>query len=1028
MLPMPLRFLLRLAVASRLMLGVAAMAGIIGVQPAPAVADEIGWGAFPALAFSELTTEDGLPHDVITAVAQDSAGLLWIGTQAGLARFDGYRLRVWEADAEQPGSLPDNYVRVMLPLSGGAMLLGTGAAGVVLYDPASNSFRRIISPDGDPGRVLAIAPALDGRGDAAWIAADGGLFRWDASASTLTRLEVPLDDGGAVNPRLFAVHQDKNGDLWLGGVSGLLHRKAGQSRFTRVQADGEAGTVLASEIWAITRDSVGRLWVGSGDSGVIWLDPADGRPRAWPRLTGPDGLAGRRTIRGVTEVPGGDLWIATDGAGLLILDPRTGGVRQERHDPVLATSLNSDRLRAAAVDRAGNIWVPTNQGLERHDPFAARVRIIPSSPLKPLSLTSAEVLSTLFDGPGRVWVGQSDGNIDVLDLPGQQLHRLHLPTPHNGRDVQALLRLPDGTVLAAGRGVAAIDPVTFDIRPSAVPCADGHIIMTMLLDGPDILLGSYDGLMRYSPATGACTTYRHIPGDPASLLNDHVRALLRLPDGRILAGTGGGLSVLGRSGSFRSFQPVPGDPDSLSHGFITGLAADTHGRLWLSTAGGGLVATDVEDLAGTPRFRAMRRRNGLPHDNLDGVAIDAKGRVWFTTPSRVGMLDPITGRVTQMGERDGATLKYYVLRPSMAGPDGSLLLGGLGGLAILDTDGLPARPPMPELHLTGLSINHAEQPASALPAHGQGLHLSALQRTLALEFALLDYRAGSDLRYRHRLVGFDNGWLDSPSRAPGAGYTNLPAGQYELQVQALQTGVEGPVAELVLPVTVEPFWYETLSARIGAAILALLAVGGIVQARTQVLRRQRRQLEQEVAARTRDLVAANARLDVLASTDPLTGLLNRRRFLEMAQAEQARAQRYGRPVTLLLVDLDHFKRVNDTYGHRMGDAVLRTAAGVMTASRRASDLAARFGGEELVLLLPETDLAGAVGLAERLRIALAGAQTRLDGVDVHITASIGVASLRAGESLDNLLHRADQALYSAKRAGRDRVMVAAGQS
>lgn len=1008
------------------MLGAVAVAGgMPSVAVAAANADD--WGLFPALAFAELTTKDGLPHDVITTVAQDGDGLLWIGTQAGLARFDGYRLRVWEADAEQPDSLPDNYVRVMLPLSGGGILLGTGAAGVVRYDPASDSFRRVASPDSDPGRIMAMAPASDGRGDAAWIATDGGLFQWTASSATVTRQEVLLDDGSTVNPRLFAVHQDRNGDLWLGGVSGLLHRQAGQSRFRRVEAEGEAGAVLRSEIWAITRDSAGRLWIGSGDSGVIWLDPTDGRPRTMAGLTGPGGLAGRRTIRGVTEVPGGDIWIATDGAGLLILDPRTGRLRQERYDPVLATSLNSDRLRAATVDRAGNIWVPTNQGVERHDPFATRVRVIPSSPLKALSLISPDVLSAMVDDRRRVWVGQSDGNIDILDLMAQQLHRLHLPAPHDGRDVQALLRLADGTVLAGGRGVAAIDPVSFAIRPSAVPCADGHIIMAMILDGADVLLGSYDGLMRFTPATGACTTYRHVQGDPASLLNDHVRALLRLPDGRVLAGTVGGLSVLERTGKFRNFQPVDGDPDSLSHGFITGLALDAHGRLWLSTAGGGLVATDVEDLGGTPRFRAIRRRNGLPHDKLDGVVVDAKGRVWFTTPSRVGMLDPITGRVTQMGERDGATLKYYVLRPSMMGPDGSLMLGGLGGLAILDTEGQPVRPPAPALHLTGLSINHEVQPYSAVPAPGQALHLSALQRTLSLDFALLDYRADGDLRYRHRLVGFDDGWLDSPPRAPGAGYTNLPAGRYELRVQALLAGLEGPVAELAVPITVEPFWYETLLARIAAAILVLLAVGGIVQARTRALRRQRRHLEQEVAARTRDLVAANARLDVLASTDPLTGLLNRRRFLELAQAEQARAQRYGRPVAVLLVDLDHFKRVNDTHGHRMGDAVLRTAADVLTASRRTSDLAARFGGEELVLLLPETDLKGAVGLAERLRLALAGAQTRLDGADVRITASIGVASLRAGESLDSLLHRADQALYSAKRAGRDRVMVAAGQ-
>jgi len=166
---------------------------------------------------------------------------------------------------------------------------------------------------------------------------------------------------------------------------------------------------------------------------------------------------------------------------------------------------------------------------------------------------------------------------------------------------------------------------------------------------------------------------------------------------------------------------------------------------------------------------------------------------------------------------------------------------------------------------------------------------------------------------------------------------------------------------------------------------------------------------------------------MLASTDPLTGLLNRRRFLELAVAEHLRAGRHQRPLSLVLIDLDHFKRVNDQHGHRMGDAVLRTAAAILSGAIRGSDLAARFGGEELVLLLPETDLNGAAGMAERLRQGFAAAITSLDGTDVRVTASLGVAAWRGpGESLDTLIHRADQALYAAKHAGRDKVMVAAG--
>ncbi|MFV3127431.1 diguanylate cyclase [Niveispirillum sp. KHB5.9] len=991
-----------------------------------AAAEPDPWGDFPILSFDDLTVADGLPHDTVSAVTQDRAGLIWIGTFAGLARYDGYRMRQWEGGLDQPGSLPDTYVRALLPLSDGGILVGMGAAGLARYDPGTDLFQRLTPPDARGSRIYALAPARDAGGDAAWVATDDGLFLWRAADNEVR--PVPLVDGAgrALNDKLFTVMEDADGTLWAGGVGGLVRRAPGKEGFTRITTEGPAGPTLAGEVWTLARDGKGRLWVGSGDSGAAWLSP-DSKAHAVSGLTGPDGMAGRRTIRAVAEVPGRGIWFATDGAGLIILDPDSGRLRQVRHDPVLPGSLNGDRLRSMLVDRTGNIWLSSDQGLERYDPYAERLRVVPATPLSPLALTNPEVFSTFADSRSRVWLGLANGDVDVLDLKAQQVHRLRLPPPHNGRDVRSVQPLPDGRILAAGRGVAAIDPASLAITPSAVPCLDGEVLNTMIVARGEVLAGSFEGLTRYSPATGECRTFRHDPADPRSLVNDNVRALAMLADGRIVVGTAGGLSVSDGRGGFHNHLPHAGDPDALSHGYITGAAEDRHGRLWLSTAGGGLVVTDVEDLSGKPRFRAMRRRNGLPHDNIGGVGVDPNGRVWFTTPSRIGRLDPQDSRFTLLGDREGASLKFYTLRAMTWGPGGKLLLGGLGGLGILDPDADTARPPPAPLTVTGLAINHQPLPPSHLPQPGAGLQLSASERTIALDFALLDYRPGTELRYRHRLDGFDQDWLDSPQRAPGASYTNLPAGHYVLRVEAVLSGQETPVATLSLPVAVAPLWYETMAARIGGMLAMLLAILGIVQVRTAALSRQRRRLEAEVAERTRDLVAANSRLDVLASTDPLTGLLNRRRFLELAAIEHQRAARHGRPLSLLLIDLDHFKRVNDTHGHRMGDAVLRTAAGVLSASVRASDLAARFGGEELVLLLPETELAGAAGMAERLRRDFAAATTALDGKEVRVTASIGVAGWRGpGESLDALLHRADQALYAAKHGGRDKVMVAAG--
>ncbi|MCE9579661.1 MAG: GGDEF domain-containing protein [Deltaproteobacteria bacterium] len=170
-----------------------------------------------------------------------------------------------------------------------------------------------------------------------------------------------------------------------------------------------------------------------------------------------------------------------------------------------------------------------------------------------------------------------------------------------------------------------------------------------------------------------------------------------------------------------------------------------------------------------------------------------------------------------------------------------------------------------------------------------------------------------------------------------------------------------------------------------------------------------------------------ARYERLASIDALTGLTNRRRFVELAERELARARRYDAEVALVLIDLDHFKLVNDQHGHVAGDAVLANTAAVLARELRDLDVIARHGGEEFAILLPQTSAAGAIEVAERARRRLADTVVVVAGADIRITASMGVAAIRGpgATSLDELLRRADAALYRAKEHGRDRVEAAA---
>lgn len=269
--------------------------------------------------------------------------------------------------------------------------------------------------------------------------------------------------------------------------------------------------------------------------------------------------------------------------------------------------------------------------------------------------------------------------------------------------------------------------------------------------------------------------------------------------------------------------------------------------------------------------------------------------------------------------------------------------------------------------------------------------------------------------------------------ASGALYDRLSAA-----LATRRTGVEGRTATLYMPGpdggaflaildcdrTLMPADAEmlgVLTAKFAGGLVNLVLYEQLSQANTD-LRALTQTLEHRVAERTRELSEANAKLETLASIDSLTGILNRRRFMELAEAEWDRCTRYGRAFSLLLLDLDQFKRINDGHGHAAGDTAIRVAAERAGSSLRTTDCLARFGGEELVVMLPETDLPAALLAAERIRSAIGNHPVLHEDKAIPLTTSIGVAAWRGdAETLAQLLDRADQALYQAKLLGRNRV-------
>ena len=375
-----------------------------------------------------------------------------------------------------------------------------------------------------------------------------------------------------------------------------------------------------------------------------------------------------------------------------------------------------------------------------------------------------------------------------------------------------------------------------------------------------------------------------------------------------------------------------------------------------------------------------------------------------------------------MGLRDGLHVASYVHTAAAITPQGALLFGGLGGLTVIRPQWQAPSVALPILAITDATINGKVMPFGALPRDGQSITLNAQTHNLRLDFSLLDYKAPMETVYSYRMDGAEDDWTVIPHGSlPSAIYTHLPHGNYTLRLRARTLGLHPFHAETDLYVTVEPRWYQTWPVQLLGVLLLIGAFAGLVYLRTLYLGRQAARLQQRIDAQTRDLLAANQRLDQLAGTDGLTGIYNRRRFMELTAA----IMNDQGPTCIALFDLDHFKNINDNHGHLAGDAVIRQAVDIIRAHCRQHDLLGRYGGEEFVLCLPETTAEKALETAERIRQAVAATAMDIDGNAIGITISVGVALLEPGNSIEHWLAAADRALYEAKRAGRNRSVLAA---
>jgi diguanylate cyclase (GGDEF)-like protein len=320
-----------------------------------------------------------------------------------------------------------------------------------------------------------------------------------------------------------------------------------------------------------------------------------------------------------------------------------------------------------------------------------------------------------------------------------------------------------------------------------------------------------------------------------------------------------------------------------------------------------------------------------------------------------------------------------------------------------------------------------ESPHAAVVVAGNGLLAAAIgcAAWAVASFRHLRFPAAAPLAYVALMVAVTAGTLDLPAARMFFGSLVLAGGMGAVAALAAKPlpDVTAPTRGLIVGSYV--LGALALVARAAGVLADPEATGShaAVFLTAPLLTGYATVLGASVAFLLMQTERADATAKLLASTDPLTGAYNRRTFLDLMEKELSRARRFDSPVSLVILDIDHFKRINDNHGHLVGDRVLQRFANVVRAELRKEDVLVRYGGEEFCVLVPDVAGPGAVTLAERIRAAVAREPFVFEGIEVPVTTSAGVAARidEGPESVDRLVNRADEALYIAKRRGRNRV-------
>lgn len=951
--------------------------------------------AWSQYSFHTWTTDNGLPQNGVRAITQTPDGYLWFTTFDGLVRFDGVQFKTFNKSNTR-GIVNNRFTGIFADLDG--TVYATTMENGVLTIYQNGEFRSLTTNqlpgvyisriERDAGGSLRFLAEDADRKGKSWHRFDGTTF------SFIEREKGPAEEFSFVG---------RSGTAWTLAANGVTEVRDGISRFTPVDL---SKTNFRSNSF---EDAEGGLWLGENkvlriqNGNVETFDEAHGLPQT-------------SVYHSFWQDPDGSVWFASGGSS----SQSIGLVQYKAGELKIwgsSNGLNASAIQDVFHDREGNTWLATTRGISRR-----RNHVITSYSTQH-GLDHSEVYPMLRAKNGDIWIGSTkglnvyrDGRFQPVEIKGEPPANPGDPTWRPGRmSVQSLWEDPSGVMWVGLNG--GIFLVENGIARMLLHGSHIHAISSD--SNGDVWVATNQGLVRFRDYK-IVAQYSSADGLP----NEFMTFIFQDSERTMWFGGYGGLTKF-ENGRFTNYTK----DDGLVGNYVRTIYQDARGVMWIGTYDQGLSRFHEG------KFANYTESDGLYNSGVFAIEEDERGNFWISSNrgiyrvKRQELDDFAAGTVRKInsvgyGKGDGMLSNECNggRQPaSLRDEKGRFWFPTQDGVAILDPKLDEPNPLPPTVVIEDVLVEREPVDARA------GLTVEAGKRDVEIHYTGISLIKSDQVKFQYMLEGHDKDWIDAGTRRV-ANYSYLPPGDYRFLVKAANSNGVWAEQAAVLNVTLKPFFYQTWIFWILASLGIGLFLFVIWRISIYQLRLRERRLARLVEERTADLEKANEELRRLANSDGLTKIGNRRRFESFLSNEWQRAMRSKAEISLVLIDIDHFKAFNDTYGHQAGDEALQQVAEALAeAIRRPTDIVARFGGEEFAIVLGKTDAGGALIIAreafDNVR-NLAIPHSSSDTV-AQLTVSIGIATVRVGfdNSEVDLINAADKALYAAKRSGRDCIHV-----